>query len=138
MSRKVEMYRNIIVVLLAVSILAMGCNTSREIEVDASDKGRQIELEQNQILVITLPFNPGTGYRWEVAETEASILRQLGEAVFEVSDLGEPPPPGKGGAETCCFEATDAGQMTLELVYHRPWEEDVDPLETFSIQVVVH
>jgi predicted secreted protein len=35
------------------------------------------------------------------------------------------------------FEAVEAGETLIELVYHRPWEEGVEPLETFSIQVIV-
>ena len=35
------------------------------------------------------------------------------------------------------FKATGAGQMTLQLVYHRSWEEGVAPLRTFSIDVLV-
>jgi inhibitor of cysteine peptidase len=127
---------NILMALLAVLILAIGCGT-KEIKLDANDNGRQIELEKGQILVVTLESNPTTGYRWEVVEPQESILQQKGEAEFKQSDPRNPPPPGTGGTETFRFEAVGAGQMTLKLVYHRPWEEGVDPLETFSLQVTI-
>ncbi|MBN1505566.1 MAG: protease inhibitor I42 family protein, partial [Sedimentisphaerales bacterium] len=42
-----------------------------------------------------------------------------------------------GGWESFDFKAVHPGQMTLKLVYRRPWEEGVEPLKTFSLQVTV-
>jgi len=137
MWKKLKASRNTIAALLAVLILAAGCGPSKEIKLDASDNGSQVKLEKGQTLVVALESNPSTGYRWKVIEFESPILLQKGEAEFKSSDSREPPPPGTGGTETFRFEAISAGQMTLELVYHRSWEEKVDPLETFSLQVVV-
>ncbi len=109
-----------------------------EVNVDEEDDGSQVELEQGQILVVTLESNPTTGYRWEVVETQESILEQMGEAEFKPSDTGGPPLVGAGGWEIFRFKAISAGQMTLQLVYHRPWEEGVEPVKTFSIQVLVN
>ena len=109
-----------------------------EVHVDEYDADSQIELEQGQILVVTLKSNPTTGYRWEVAENQESILEQMGEAEFKQSQTGEPPLVGAGGWEIFRFKAISAGRMTLQLVYHRPWEEGVEPVKTFSIQVVVN
>jgi len=109
-----------------------------EVNVDESDDGSQVELEQGQILVVTLKSNPTTGYRWEVAEIQESILEQMGEAEFKPSETGEPPLVGAGGWEIFRFKAISAGQMTLQLVYRRPWEEGVEPINTFSIEVVVN
>ena len=108
-----------------------------EVRVNENDADRQVELEQGQILVITLESNPTTGYRWEQVENQESILEQMSEAEFKPSETGEPPLVGAGGWEIFRFKTISAGQMTLQLVYHRPWEEGVEPLKTFSIQVVV-
>jgi inhibitor of cysteine peptidase len=108
-----------------------------EVNVDENDDGSQVELEQGQILVVTLESNPTTGYGWEVAEIQESILEQMGEAEFKPSQTGEPPMTGAGGWEIFRFKAISAGQMTLQLVYRRSWEEGVEPINTFSLQVVV-
>jgi inhibitor of cysteine peptidase len=108
-----------------------------EVHVDENGADSQVELEQGQILVVTLESNPTTGYRWEQAKNQESILEQMGEAEFKPSDTGEPPLVGAGGWEIFRFKAISAGQMTLQLVYHRSWEEGVEPLKTFSLQVVV-
>jgi len=108
-----------------------------EVNVDENDDGSHVELEQGRILVVTLESNPTTGYRWEQIAAQESILQQMGEAEFKQSDTGGPPLVGAGGWEIFRFKAISAGQMTLQLVYHRTWEEGVEPLKTFSLQVVV-
>jgi predicted secreted protein/Tol biopolymer transport system component len=109
-----------------------------EVNVDEDDDGGQVKLEQGQVLVVTLESNPTTGYGWEVAEIQESILEQMGEAEFKPSETGEPPLVGAGGWEIFRFKAVSEGQMTLKLGYQRPWEEGVEPIDTFSIEVVVN
>jgi len=109
---------------------------SETVEVNEDNDGGQIEIEQGRILVVTLESNPSSGYMWELAENNKSILKQLGQAKFQPSETSEPPIPGSGGWESFRFKAIGAGQVTLKLVYHRSWE-DVEPLKTFSIQVAV-
>jgi len=114
-----------------------GRDTLREVHVDADDDDSQVELEQGQILVVTLESNPTTGYRWEQAENQDSYLEQMGEAEFKPSETGEQPLVGAGGWEIFRFKAISAGQMTLQLIYHRPWEEGAEPVNTFSLNVVI-
>jgi inhibitor of cysteine peptidase len=117
------------VVLAAVS----GCAAKSALALEAKDNGSQIQLEKGQTLAISLEGNPSTGYTWEMVESEGSILRQVGEIEFKAeSDL-----VGAPGTQTLRFETVEAGQMDLKLVYHRAWEEGVQPLETFTVQVTV-
>ncbi len=110
---------------------------TEEINVNIEDEGGQVELEQGQILVVTLDSNPTTGYRWEQAENQEPILEQMGQPEFKQSLTGGRPVAGGGGWEIFRFKAVRAGQMTLQLVYHRAWEEGVEPANTFSIDVVI-
>jgi inhibitor of cysteine peptidase len=148
--RKVQLLGGMVAVLLAVLVTA-GCGPARgvargadvvkadvkEIQVGAQDNGSRIEVEKGQTLVVTLDSNPTTGYSWEVVEGQGTILQQQGEAQFQPSNAGDQQLVGAGGAETFRFEAAGAGEVTLKLIYHRPWEKGVEPLETFSVQVVV-
>ena len=121
--------------LLAALTLATACSPQQqEVKATIDDNGREKQLKKGQTLVVTLEGNPTTGYSWEVAEPlDEQVLRQAGEAEFKSeSDL-----VGAGGVQVLRFEAVNAGKFTLKLVYHRPWEKDVEPLETYSIQVVV-
>jgi len=108
-----------------------------EVEVDDADDGGQVELVLGQTLVVTLESNPTTGYRWEQVAGAESILKQIGSAEFKPADTGEPPLVGAGGWEIFRFRAVHTGQMSLQLVYHRPWEEGIEPLQTFTLQVTV-
>jgi C1A family cysteine protease/predicted secreted protein len=102
-----------------------------EIKLGAADDGRQIELKEGQVLVVSLESNPSTGYMWEAESIDETILRQMGKAEFEPEShlLGAP------AKQILRFEAVAAGRTTLSLVYHRPWEKDVKPAGVFSLQV---
>jgi len=124
----------LLTLLIALS-LATGCTPQQqEVKASIDDNGREMQLKKGQTLVVTLEGNPTTGYSWEVADPlDEQVLRQAGEPEFQQeSDL-----VGAGGVQILRFEAVNAGKMTLKLIYHRPWEKDVEPLETYSIQVVV-
>jgi len=136
--------------LLGVLVMAAGCASSDSAPPDAdvdrgseptivlstADNGSQVELTSGQVLEVTLESNPTTGYSWEVSEVDETVLTQLGEAEFRQAPAEGEPVTGAGGTETFRF-ASATGETTLTLVYHRPWEKDVEPLETFSVQVVV-
>jgi predicted secreted protein len=111
---------------------------TEEINVNIEDEGGQVELEQGQILVVTLDSNPTTGYSWEQAENQESYLEQMGQPEFKQSLTGGRPVAGGGGWEIFRFKAISAGQMTLQLIYHRPWEEGIEPANTFFLDVVIH
>ncbi len=121
--------------LLVALTLAAGCRPQQqEVKASIDDAGREMQLKKGQTLVVTLEGNPTTGYSWEVAEPlDEQVLRQAGEAEFKQ----ESEALGAGGVQILRFEAVNAGTITLKLVYHRPWEKDVEPLETYSLQVVV-
>ena len=128
----VKVIRVIIIFGLLLTALT-ACGSTNEIELDADDDGGQIELNAGQMLIISLEGNPTTGYTWEVAELDDQVLRQVGETEFKP----ESDAIGAGGVQTLHFETVNSGQTTLKLVYHRSWEDDVEPAETFSAQVVV-
>jgi len=136
--------------LMAVLVLAAGCASSdsvptdvdvdrgggQAIVLDAGDNGSQVELNPGQVLEVTLVSNPTTGYSWEVSDVDETVLAQLGEVEFQQAPSEGEPVTGAGGTETFRF-ASATGETTLTLVYHRPWEKDVEPLEIFTVQVVV-
>jgi inhibitor of cysteine peptidase len=140
-------YSSFIVIALGMLMVLAGCGPSNnvdaaakseEVNLSAKDNGGLVEVDAGQILVLTLESNPTTGFRWEVVGEKEAVLQSTGDAEFKLASELDPPPPGTGGVEVFRFEAVEAGETLIELVYHRPWEEGVEPLETFSIQVTVH
>jgi len=127
-----KILRIVVFFSLLLSTLA-ACGSGNEIKLDASDNGSQVELNVGKTLAISLEGNPTTGYTWEAAEVDGQVLRQAGEPEFKP----ESEAVGAGGVQTLRFETVNSGSTPLKLVYHRPWETDVEPAETFSVQVTV-
>ena len=97
------------------------------------DAGSTVQLSVGEAMEVVLDGNPTTGFSWETAAADASVLRQLGEPGFEPdTEL-----LGSGGTFTFRFEAVASGQTLLQLVYLRPWETAVQPAKTFEVTVTV-
>jgi inhibitor of cysteine peptidase len=74
----------------------------------------------------------GAGYSWEVTEPlDAMVLRQIGGIV----DVVEFDRYGAPIMQIATFEVVGAGNATIKMVYHRPWETDVEPVDTFTLNV---
>lgn len=143
----------VIVLLLATVLLVARCGSGADTEsaprpkpggdveaivLDEEHNGGSVELNPGQMLVVSLASNPTTGYSWEVADCDEAVVKQVGEVEFAIAGDEDPPPPGTGGTETFRFETVGSGQTTLTLVYYRPWEEGVEPLGVYSVEVVVN
>jgi len=104
-----------------------------EVRLTAADEGRQIELAEGQTLAIALESNPTTGFGWEVEELDEDVLKKLELQEFEPQSklVGAP------GIQTLYFQALDVGETTLKLVYRRSWEKNVEPLKTYSVELIV-
>lgn len=94
-----------------------------------------LQLESRQHLVLTLPSNPSTGYRWQVRESASRVLRSLGPEIY--SSPEQPEVVGSAGESTWRFQAVQAGQDSLLLVYQRPWEVDAKPAKVFDCAITV-
>jgi inhibitor of cysteine peptidase len=119
--------------MVLLLVAASGCR-SQGTRLTAADNGDQIEVEVGDLIVIELAGNPTTGYSWEAADLASGLVEQVGEADFSSDSPGL---VGAGGSLTLTFRALQAGSGTLSLVYHRPWEADVEPIETFSVGVII-
>ena len=121
-------------IALCISIVTVtGCGT-RALKLTETDNGSDVNLDAGGQLMITLPGNPSTGFSWEVSSVDGDILAQEGEPEYFGEDSML---VGLGGQVRFIFIAKEAGSTTLELVYHRPWETNVAPLQTFTILVTV-
>jgi predicted secreted protein len=119
-----------------VVVLAFGAGAAlagRTVTIGASSNGKSLSLKPGDRLVVRLPGNPSTGYRWDVARLPAS-LRALGTS-YETRKT-TPPMAGQGGIFVYRFAARP-GRGTLRLVYHRPWEKQAPALKTFFVGVTV-
>lgn len=125
----------ILSLVLAVALLAGGLPamagqaTAVDLNVSEADAGRQVTLDQNHVLAVSLDANPSTGYGWQVAG-EQKVLAPIHDEFVNPSGL-----LGAAGKQVLRFKAVAGGQTTLNLVYTRAWEKAA-PEKTFSINVV--
>jgi predicted secreted protein len=68
-------------------------------------------------------------------DTEYLVLQQVGDIAF-VQDYAEPGLVGVPGVQIATFEVVGAGDATINMVYHQPWLTDVEPVDTFTLNVI--
>jgi len=149
------LFITVVVVALALSSSALSSSPPpeppppTEIRLGAEDRGRRVQLREGEELVISLEANPSTGYAWQLdrgplAAQSQSILVQTGESFETPRPQGStdvepsammPLVLGAPEIQTLRFQAAQSGQATLRLVYRRPWEENIPPVEEFSLSV---
>lgn len=135
MQKKTYIVGGALIALLIIVAVFM-TSAPQEVQLTAADNGSIVKLKAGQIMSITLDANPTTGYTWEVAEPPSGqIMRQIGDIEF-VPGQHDPEIVGAGGVQIIRFEIVNVGQTSLKLVYHRPWETDMEPLDTFSVQLI--
>ncbi len=118
------------IALTAILLSTAGCSSA----LTAKDNGTAVTVKTGDTFTVKLEGNPSTGYTWEAQDLDTRLLEQVGDAEFSG---GVPGMVGSGGDLTLTFKALQPGTTTLTLVYHRPWEKDVDPIDTFSVTVTV-
>ncbi|TBU76958.1 peptidase inhibitor I42 [Pseudomonas daroniae] len=120
--------------LATIALLSACASQSRSVTVQEQSQC-PINLHAGQQVILSLPSNPTTGYRWAVREDAASILKSLGPEVYsaaENSDL-----VGGAGHSTWRFQATGSGEARLLLTYAQPWDASAEPAETFDCRIRV-
>lgn len=128
-SRVIYLFATLIFVLM----LSHAKNTSAAgMKLSESDSGKTSEISVGDELEIVLPGNPTTGYVWEVSWHDANILK-LVDAKF-YADLKA---IGAGGTEIVKFCAIAEGKSEVKLIFHRPFEHNVQPLKTFTATIII-
>jgi inhibitor of cysteine peptidase len=95
-----------------------------------------VRLDNGQNLILSLPSNPTTGYRWAVQDSAGGVLKALGPEVYRnPEDAGI---VGAAGVSTWRFHAFTSGTGRLRLTYQQPWAPEVPPVETFDCAIAVN
>lgn len=121
---------------LVLVLLLPACSPSAEVSLDEKANGSEASVSTDQTLSIRLESNITTGYSWEVSGFDEGVLELQGEPEYVTSE-GSQGRTGAGGVQVFRFKPIASGKTHLKLVYHRPWEEDVEPVETFDLDVTV-
>ena len=101
---------------------------------DQSDCPQQLHVGQQ--LIVSLPSNPTTGYRWSIQDSAGGVLRSLGPEVYTSSDNGQL--LGSGGQSTWRFQVFAPGSGRLRLSSQQPWEPEAEPAQVFDCPITVN
>jgi inhibitor of cysteine peptidase len=123
------------VLLAGCSLIPTGpsSNAGTTVVLTQGDNGSQVQLHQGDTLAIELDSNPTTGYRWDVDGQLSPNLHLMSDTFVSDANI-----PGAGGTQTLRFATVATGQATLQLMYHRPWEQGVPPIQTYQVQVTIN
>ena len=122
------------IILIAVIFIFAGCNTPQEILYLVNDNnGQEVEVSLKEEIEISLDANPTTGYTWSISEIDTNFTKQISEVQYKANSnlIGSP------GKQTFRFQTIASGKTALKLIYHRPWEKEVIPSDTFFIKINV-
>ena len=125
------MNHRILAICLTAVLLAAGCgDDDNTVQLDLEEGTTRVTMSSDQTLEIRLHGNPTTGYTWEIDS----------EGLVELVDRSHRPTSdaeGSPGITTLVFTPTATGTGDLVLIYHRSWEEGVEPLETRTVTITV-
>ena len=102
------------------------------LSLDADDSGTELTLRVGQKLNVYLDSNASTGFEWELADLDTSVVEHT-DTVYHGCVISI---PGCPDSQTWKFTAVSPGSSDLRLIYHQPWL-DVDPATTFELTVTV-
>jgi inhibitor of cysteine peptidase len=109
------------------------CDTGKAaITLTKQDNGRPIALKKGEKFAISLASNRTTGYEWTVDGIDNAFLR-YDDKIY----VGTGFAVGSGGVETLCFTAINTGKTSLSVIYHRTFDKNVAPIETFKVTVEI-
>jgi predicted secreted protein len=119
--------------------LSMAQGSPDSLTITERDNNGHFQIALGGILTVKLEAIPGTGYAWHVVRNDPSLLKPMGESVFEPK-LVDPRKKIVGAPEDQVFRfrAQGKGSDILSLEYRRKWEKKAVPLKTFSVTVQIN
>jgi inhibitor of cysteine peptidase len=123
----------LVLLLVALLVSAYIGRNSAVIQINQDDAGKTIQLSTGDKLEVYLEGNPSTGYIWEVLSGQ-ELLQQSSDMEFTAASQQL---VGSSGEMRFEFEAIAAGEAALQMVYLRPFERDIDPLQSYSVNIIV-
>jgi inhibitor of cysteine peptidase len=105
--------------MLAVPLLAAAALGAPPVSLVTGDNGRIVRAAPAARIVVTLPANPSTGFRWKLlAPLDRRILALVSHRYVapKTAVVGAP------GKEVWRFRAVGKGRFALRLGYLRSWD----------------
>lgn len=97
-----------------------------------AENGTTVHCRVADEIVVRLPENPTTGFRWQVATIDGPI-----EAAGDDFELTPPVAIGSGGTREIRFRALNTGIAAFSLVHGQPWEGEGSVDKRFAVSVEI-
>lgn len=97
------------------------------IELAGGDDGATRRAHVGDVVAVSLPESPGSGYRWAVEDLPAALAPDADEFTPD-ADAGV----GGGGIRTLGFRIVGPGRAELKLRRLRSWEGERSVVERFG------
>jgi inhibitor of cysteine peptidase len=105
-------------------------NVLERILLTEQNQGQTVDVRVGQQVVLSLPENATTGYRWAIDHLEANLV-EAGEPTAQYPSTAI----GSGGRVEWVFLVKAPGSTEIALKQWRPWEADRSVGERFRIQL---
>ena len=136
---KLKLVLLVIVAATLSTLSACGSSSApKQVSVDSSYSGKEVEIAAGGSLTVTLESNRTTGFQWGLTSiSDQAVLERVDQKYVapEATQNGAPL-VGAPGAEAWTFKALKKGNSTISMGYSRSWES-VPPAKTFSLTVSV-
>jgi inhibitor of cysteine peptidase len=104
------------------------------LELTQADNGKSVEARPGDLIIIRLPENPTTGFRWTEDKVDPLCVEAQGSSFSPARDGAV----GGGGERTFSFQVKgEGGTGNIGLKLKRQWEADASPAERYSVTVKV-
>jgi len=96
------------------------------------DRGSSVDAHAGDAIVVELPENPTTGYRWAIHRMDSSLM------ALEASDFKAPPGAAMGasGQRSLQFRVIGEGRADVELKLWRDWEGEDAAIDRYPFTVI--
>ena len=89
-----------------------------------------VAVQRGDVIVIELPDQPTTGYRWDIASLEPALVE------IEASEYRSAGPGiGGGGIASWRLRARASGRTRLAFERRRPWERERSAIDRFAVTI---
>jgi len=135
---KSKIIKKMVLISLVTAILILffnGCSTTGKVLTEKNN-GDSLNLKINDTVEIRLESNPTTGYGWFLSDKADSTIVSVNDPEF-IESKKDKELVGAGGYEIFTIKTISKGKTSIILNYERPWEEGVEPIETFEITISV-
>jgi len=89
-----------------------------------ADNEKALSVASGETLVINLPENPTTGYRWQLDSLDSRLIDVAGDSYIPSQGAKI----GGGGTRTFTLHALSSGTVRISLKLKREWE----PADTYA------